>query len=144
MKTTVLRVLSAALTLLPIALPGVPFADQFEDGTGQWTATGTWGLTTARFASPTRSATDSPGAFYTNNTDTALTMAGSVSLAGTTQPALSFFHQYALESGYDFGRVEISLDGGATWLSTPLGRLHRLDHRDGPRATGPLALCRPS
>ncbi len=97
-----------------------PFFDNFESGLGNWSAGGTWGLTTVRYASATRSVTDSPGAFYTNNTDAALTLAGSIGLVGATRPALSFFHQYALETGYDFGRVEVSTNGGATWLPTPL------------------------
>ncbi|MDW8310156.1 MAG: immune inhibitor A, partial [Verrucomicrobiales bacterium] len=117
-KTAAL-VLGGLTTLLqPVA--GSIFQDNFESGLGQWTAQSPWALTTARFASPTRSATDSPGAFYTNNTDAALGMAASVNLVGTTRPALSFFHQYALETGYDFGRVEISTNGGSSWVSTPL------------------------
>jgi hypothetical protein len=40
-----------------------PFADNFESGPGPWTAQSPWGLTTARYASPTHAATDSPGAF---------------------------------------------------------------------------------
>ncbi len=36
-------------------------------------------------------------------------------LTGATSPMLSFYHQYALESGYDYGYVEISTNGGATF-----------------------------
>jgi len=97
-------------------------ADNFEGGLGQWVAGGSWGLTTAKFSSPTRSVTDSPGTFYTNNTDAALTQATSLNLGGTVRPALSFQHQYALEAGYDFGLVEVSLDGGASWVSPALAR----------------------
>ncbi|MCX7721511.1 MAG: immune inhibitor A, partial [Verrucomicrobiae bacterium] len=93
-----------------------PFSDNFESGLGNWTASGSWGVTSARYNSPTRSATDSPGAFYTNNTDAALSLASSVSLVGASRPALSFFHQYALEAGYDYGLVEVSLDGGRSWV----------------------------
>jgi hypothetical protein len=102
---------------LPAALP---FSDDFESGLGQWTAGSPWGLTTARYASPNRSVTDSPGTFYTNNTDAALTLTVPVNLTGAIRPALGFHHQYALETGYDFGRVEISLDGGSSWSTPPL------------------------
>ena len=97
-----------------------PFSDDFEGGLGNWTTNGTWSLTTARYASPSHAATDSPGAFYTNNTDSALTLASSVSLVGATRPALSFQHAYFLENGYDFGRVEVSTDGGSTWINPAL------------------------
>ncbi|MCX7866051.1 MAG: immune inhibitor A, partial [Limisphaera sp.] len=98
-----------------------PFSDSFESGLGQWNTEGPWGLTSTRFASPTHAVTDSPGAFYTNRTDAALTLAGSLDLTSAVRPALGFLHQHALEPGYDFGRVEISTDGGVTWVATPLG-----------------------
>ncbi len=111
--------LSGFCTLGPPAI-GYPLSDNFERGLVQWSAQSPWGLTTARYASPTHAATDSPGAFYNNNTDAALTLASSLNLAGATRPVLSFSHQYTLEAGYDFGRVEISTNGGVSWLATPL------------------------
>lgn len=96
------------------------FTDNFESGLGQWSAGDAWGLTSTRFVSPTHAVTDSPGAFYTNRTDAALTLAGSLDLRGAVRPALAFFHQHALEAGYDFGRVEISTNGGTTWMAKPL------------------------
>jgi hypothetical protein len=115
-------VLGSALWLAPaIASMAVyPFSDNFESGIGHWTTSGGWGLTTARYMSPSHAATDSPGAYYTNNTDAALTLAASINLIGAIRPALSFFHAHALEPGYDFGRVEISTNDGVSWLATPL------------------------
>jgi len=92
-----------ALLFCASAPAALPFFDDFEGGLGNWSAGGARGLTTARSSSPTHAATDSPGAFYTNNTDAALTLASSISLSGAVRPALSFQHQYALETGYDFG-----------------------------------------
>lgn len=37
--------------------------------------------------------------------------------SGNRSPALTFWHRYALEPGYDWARVEISVDGGATWTT---------------------------
>ncbi|NGO39938.1 hypothetical protein G4L39_11130 [Limisphaera ngatamarikiensis] len=99
---------------------GALFYDDFENGLGRWQVESPWGLTTGRFASPTHSATNSPGAYYTNRTDAALAMAVSVNLAGTLRPVLGFVHYHALEPGYDFGLVEVSTKGGASWLPTPL------------------------
>ena len=95
----------------------LPFFDDFESGLGNWAPGGSWGITTAHYASPGHSATDSPGSFYTNNTDAALALAVSLDLSGAIRPALSFQHQYALEAGYDFGYVEVSTNGGSSWLA---------------------------
>jgi hypothetical protein len=95
----------------------LPFYDGFENGLANWLPGGSWGLTTAHYASPGHAATDSPGSFYTNNTDSALALAVSLDLSGATRPALSFQHQYALEAGFDFGYVEVSTNGGSAWLA---------------------------
>ncbi len=97
-----------------------PFADDFEAGIGNWVTNGTWGLTTAAAVSPSHAVADSPSAFYNNSRDTALTLASSLNLAGATRPALSFQHRYALEADWDFVRVELSTNGGASWLAAPL------------------------
>jgi hypothetical protein len=97
-----------------------PFFDDCEGGLANWTASGGWGLTTARSSSPSHAATDSPGSYYTNSTDSALTLTSSISLAAATRPTLSFQHAYFLESGYDFGTVEISTNGGASWITPAL------------------------
>ncbi len=86
----------------------------------KWSLTKAWGLTTAKYGSPTHAVTDSPGSYYTNHTDSAMTLAASLDLTGTTRPALRFRHQYALENGYDFGHVEVSSDGGNSWINPPL------------------------
>ncbi|MGD9417672.1 MAG: fibronectin type III domain-containing protein, partial [Verrucomicrobiota bacterium JB025] len=107
-------------TAILAAQPTPLVTDDFESGLAQWQATGAWAATTTRAASPTHSVTDTPGAFYTNNNDTSLTLTSAVTLAATARPALAFQHSYELENGYDFGHVEISTDGGSTWSATPL------------------------
>ena len=98
------------------------FTDDFESGLTQWTASGTWGLSSAYYSSPGHSAADSPGGFYGNNEDTALSMATTVDLSTVERPVLAFNQLYFLENGYDFAQVEISLDAGATWEAAPLGQ----------------------
>jgi immune inhibitor A len=38
-------------------------------------------------------------------------------LSGKSQASLSFWTQYAIETGWDFGFVQVSVDGGASWTS---------------------------
>ena len=96
-----------------------PFADDFESGLGNWTADAPWGDTTAFYASPAHSATDSPSTFYASSVDTSLSLASSIDLTAATAPVLRFKHRYQLEDGHDFGFVETSTDGGVSW-STPV------------------------
>ncbi|MCC5833411.1 MAG: hypothetical protein JJU20_01645 [Opitutales bacterium] len=90
--------------------------DDFESGITQWSAEGTWGISTQSATAGGRSAADSPGGFYNNNEDASLTWLGTVDLSAVPRPAMLIHHRYFLENGFDFGRVELSLDGGSSWL----------------------------
>ena len=114
------RLLAGLLVAGSCSAATLPFYDDFESGLGNWSSGGAWGLTTARYASPGHAVTDSPGSFYVNNTDASLALGVSLDLTGATRPALGFQHQYALETGYDFGFVEVSTNGGSTWLAPAL------------------------
>ena len=87
------------------------FHDSFESGLGNWNHTGTWGLDTASSVSPTHAAADSPGAYYTNNSDTVMAMIPALSLTGMAHPVLHFWSKYDLEDGYDYAYLEASSDG---------------------------------
>ena len=105
---------------LTVGRAQLPFAENFEAGLGQWTAEGLWGLTTAQSVSPGNAVTDSPGRAYNNNTDESLQLTAPLNLSAATAPVLRFYHQHELESGYDFGLVEASIDG-AVWQAVPAG-----------------------
>ena len=91
------------------------FADDFESGLGNWTAEAPWGETTAYYASPAHSATDSPSTLYGTSVDASLTLGSSIDLSSAARPVLRFYHRYQIEDGYDFGYVEVSTDDGSTW-----------------------------
>ncbi|MGH9848895.1 MAG: M36 family metallopeptidase, partial [Blastocatellia bacterium] len=90
------------------------FEDATEIGNQGWLPTGTWAVTNARAASPTRSWTDSPAGNYALNTNNTLT-SPLFDLSGLSEVTLNFAHSYAVESGFDFGIVEFSTDDGTTW-----------------------------
>ncbi len=48
------------------------------------------------------------------------TLRRTVDLNGTTGPQLSFWTWYDIEEDWDFGFVQVSTDGGATWTSLPI------------------------
>ncbi|HSJ58232.1 MAG TPA: PKD domain-containing protein, partial [Anaerolineae bacterium] len=90
------------------------FADDVESGVQAWTAQGTWAITAEDAHSPAHSWTDSPGGNYGKNWNYALT-SPSFDLSACANVTLEFWHTYALESNYDLGYLEYSVNGGATW-----------------------------
>ena len=91
------------------------FADDVEGGV-MWTADAPWAKTTAEFHSVSTAWTDSPGTYYAPLADLSLTLADPVDLSPATEPQLVFWHKYQIETGFDFGTVEISTDGGSIWI----------------------------
>jgi outer membrane biosynthesis protein TonB len=98
-----------------ISIFSLPFSDDMEAGAGNWVAEGTWALSTG-----TRSGdyawTDSPGGNYLHGSDTSLLLDGLLDLGGTSAPELTWWDTYAL-AAYDYAYVEVSTDGGVTWVS---------------------------
>jgi hypothetical protein len=93
------------------------YSYNFDDGTLQgWTTSGTanWGVTMSSSHSGSYSVTDSPGGDYVNSAITYLT-SPVLNLTGTSNPVLAFYHKYDLENGFDFGYVQISTNGGASF-----------------------------
>ena len=98
------------------------FGDDMESGAGNWTTGGTnnqWAITTEQAHSSTHAWSDSPGGNYPNGTNAWL-QSPTFDLSGKFDVTLSFWHGYDLENGWDYGNVEYSINGGATWL--PLTR----------------------
>jgi len=92
------------------------FSDDVESGNLGWTVGGDWSIITGDAHSPDHAWTDSPGGNYDNNVDASL-ISPVFDLSDYESVVLSFWHHYALEQGYDYGRVEYSLDGGSTWTA---------------------------
>ncbi len=90
------------------------FFDDFESGLAMWT--GAWGTTTSESYSPSTSMTDSPGGDYGNSVNTTIALQSSVDLSEATTGLLSFWHKYDTESGYDYCYVEVSTNGGSSWI----------------------------
>lgn len=96
--------------------PAWGWEDSFEGGLGGWTTNGMWGLTTATSVSPSHSVADSPGGYYTNDTDATLTLNSGINLAVYARPALRYDIRHFLEENYDYLAVEGSTNAGASWF----------------------------
>ena len=94
----------------------VVFLDDGESGMDNWTTDSPWSLTVVDSHSPSHSWTDSPGGDYTNSVDVSLTSVG-IDVSSLANPTLSFWTRYATEAGSDYCYVEVSTDGGGTWVN---------------------------
>jgi len=97
-----------------IGTPIIAFQDDAEAGTGNWNM-GSWGVTSQYSHSPSRSFTDSPFGNYSNNQTNIMTLQGTINVSNLQNPYLNFWTRWEIEAGYDFGQVEASSNGGATW-----------------------------
>ncbi|HEY6906963.1 MAG TPA: M28 family peptidase [Ignavibacteriaceae bacterium] len=83
-----------------------------------WTATGTWGTTNAKFVSPPYSITDSPSGNYQSNSNSGITMNNSLNTIDALGATLEFDAQWDTELDWDYAQVLISTNNGTNW--TPL------------------------
>ena len=97
----------------------IVFYDDVESGNIGWTTTGnwhidrtrTWHIVDTNYYSPSYSWFSD----YANNYDTALELSTTIDASTYDELILVFKTYYSIEEGYDYGSIDISLDGGATW-----------------------------
>jgi hypothetical protein len=92
------------------------FADDVEAGNIGWATQPQWAITSEASNSPTHSWTDSPGAEYGNDWNNSLS-SPMIDCSELQSVTLEFSHIYEMESGWDYGYVEYSTDGGVGWTT---------------------------
>ena len=110
----VLRMKPSRVSTLNLLQVDTLFTDDFESGIGNWT--GDWGLTDEQAHSPDSSLTDSPYANYPHLANLFSYMASGVDLSSYLGAVLIFWKMHWLEEGFDFGYLEVSTDGGTSWI----------------------------
>lgn len=88
--------------------------DLFDGDVSAWTAQAPWATTTTRSVSAPRSFTDSPAGNYANNANTAL-ISPLINTQGFSKLELNFASFCATQATGDFGRVDLSTDGGSSF-----------------------------
>ncbi len=91
------------------------FTDNFSSGTSKWVLTGNWGLTTSSYYSASNSLTESPAGNYTNIQSTSATSIN-INLSSYQGAEFSFWAKYNLEYAFDYIYVEISKNGGTSFV----------------------------
>ena len=103
--------------------PIMIFADTTNDPTLLWNITATpsvpkWEATNLAFHSSSTSFTDSKTGEYVSNAIVTMSLKNAIDLSTNENPRLSFWTKFDIESGWDYGQVEISTNNGTTF--TPL------------------------
>ena len=91
------------------------YYDGFENGASNWT--GDWGVTSQTSHTGNYSYTDSPNGNYPDDTTLVGNLLISFDLTQFRGAYLQFYDTYWIEQGFDYGYIDISTDGGATWTS---------------------------
>ena len=99
-----------------VAPLNVAMYDEANDITN-WTAVGTWNITTSKYVSAPTSFTDSPGGIYLNNVTSSLRYNNQVALTDVLGAVLEFDTQWAIETDWDYGQIQLSTNNGTTWVS---------------------------
>ena len=89
------------------------FNDTVEAGADGWTYNGTWSIISGAYHSPT-------SCWYSgkyDNDTTIILESSTMDISFYKTAYLSFWTNYSLENQSDFGYIEVSTDGGLTWVT---------------------------
>lgn len=77
---------------------------------------GNWGISNTQFVSAPNSITDSPTGNYNDDSYKLLTLNDNINLSTVLSATLNFWAKWEIEANYDFAQVEVSEDGGSSWI----------------------------
>ena len=97
-----------------VATESIAFSDSAMT-LDNWTSSGGWNTTSAKYTSAPYSFTDSPGGNYPNNSNTSLTLNNAINLTGYLGATLEFQTQWDIEDNWDYAQVLISTNNGSSW-----------------------------
>ncbi len=115
----------------------VLFEDFAEAGTTGWIADGpgqAWDTTFVDAWSGRYSFADSRYASSRSNSASTFTLAKAIDLNSASNPFVSFYAKWAIESGFDYVQFQISSDGGNSW--EPMNGSHTAHFREEPSYFG--------
>jgi hypothetical protein len=81
-----------------------------------WTSTGGWNTTTAKYVSAPSPFTDSPSGNYLANTTSSLRYNNQIGLTNILGAVLEFDTQWDIEPDYDYGQIQLSTNNGTNWI----------------------------
>ena len=103
-----------------VGKPAVLFSDNAENGTSRWTKSGTGTLADTTFIDPyegSKNFSDSRYGNAKNSSNSYFTLIDTVNLTGSANPRIEFAMKWAMESTFDFIRLQASTNFGTTWIN---------------------------
>jgi len=94
--------------------------DDAENGSPSWQSSGaglSWDTSFVDFYDGAAAFADSRYGNSANNTSTLFTLLVPVSLTDAVHPVMTFAAKWSIEQTYDYARVQLSTNGGVTWLN---------------------------
>lgn len=98
------------------------FQDNAENGIGRWTRSGAGRLWDTSFVNPSsgsKTFADSRYGNSANNTSNGFTLNDTINLSNTVSPRIEFDARWAMESTFDFARIQVSSNFGSSWTNMP-------------------------
>ena len=105
-----------------VGKPAVLFSDNAENGTSRWTKSGTGTLADTTFIDPyegSKNFSDSRYGNAKNSSNSYFTLIDTLNLIGSVNPRIEFAMKWAMESTYDYIRLQASTNFGTTWINLP-------------------------
>jgi hypothetical protein len=104
-----------------IGRPEIVFSDSTDNPLTLWTINAVpsapiWEATSGTFYSSPTCYTDSKVGNYADNAIVTMTLTNPINISEYTNPKLTFWTKYDIESNWDYGQVEISTNSGSTWI----------------------------
>jgi hypothetical protein len=104
-------------------IPTFIFADTTNNPATLWTiavapsSSPKWDATTSDYHSAPNSYADSKAGNYVSNATVTMTSTNAINLYGYSNPKLSFWTKWEIETLYDCGVLQISTNNGSTWTA---------------------------
>ena len=105
---------------ITVGKTNVLLTDNAENGTVNWTKSGNqimWDTSFCDYFSEGHSFADSRYGNSKDNTNNQFTLNNTINLAGTVNPRIEYYTKWASELNYDYTRIQVSTNNGATWIN---------------------------
>ena len=113
-------IISSEMISIYVGEQNILLSDAADDGKLNWISSGSgqqWDTTSISYFSKWHSFADSRYGSYANNSNNNLTLSNSLNLLTAEHPRVEFAARWALEENYDYARIEISSNGGSSWIA---------------------------
>jgi carboxypeptidase T len=110
-----------------VGKPNILYMDNAENGTSHWSRSGTGILADTTFVDPydgNKNFSDSRYGNARDNSNSFFNLLDTINLVGSANPRIEFAMKWAMETTYDYFRIQVSTNFGSTWTNMP-GRYTR-------------------